>query len=467
MSKTVIERLPDEVKFNTEDDIPDEALASDEAYEAAIAAINKRNEEGGDPPPSGEEDDPPADPPAGSEPAKKDDDPPPPPAPANTPPATPPAPEVKATADELAFFERYDVKVDKESGLIEGKYKTAAEFFAANKHLRTFVGKRTADVLREDPAILREYLQNNPDFAKDLLSQINITPQYTPPPPTPPQAGGGPAIPPSGYPQDTPPPAGSEAPLTPQAAVETWVNQMRNPALILQSVFADRLRARGIEEFPQNEQEWEDFADANPSLAQDIKLHAMVIEQERRQLREYGMQLVGQHFETRKGVEAHNKQVYENDLKSLNDTFGYNDTSKIDDFVIELFEKPELQSDPRYFEEHLGVVRLRPGAIRAYIVDNNAELITKSIQEEAKRAAAAEANEYFKTRSAQRGTPLPTGITSKLGSTAVERNGQHVQLPTPEEWKNPTWMSLQENDDLDVIEEMIDKLPPADRARYY
>lgn len=459
--------LPDHVKFGQEDDIPDEALASDEAYEAAIAAINNAVDDGDEFEETGDDDPPAGDPPAPSDPATKVDD----------PPATPPAdpskkedpPAATITPDELAFFKRYDVTVDEATGLIDGKYKTASEFFAANRHLRTFVGKRTVDVLKDDPTLLAEYLQSNPDVAKNLLSQFNIQQPPQPSIPTPPQAGGSATVPPStGHLQDTPPGAGSaEAPKSPEEAVDIWVNRLLDPSEILRTEFAERLAAKGINEFPKDEQEWEDFADANPNLAQDIKLRAMAIGQQRQNLRAYGLQLVGQHFEARRGVEAHNRQVYEQDLKSLTDTFGM-DQAQFDDHVIDLMHnKPELVNDPRYFEDSLGVVRLRPGAIRTFILENNAEMLAKAVEAKARAAAAEEANEFYRKRAQDRGKPLPTGITNKLGSPTTERNGQHVQLPSAETWKDRAWMSMQSEEDLDLMEDMITKLPPAERAAYY
>lgn len=433
-------RIPEPFMQATDPDEIDRILADQDRYDAALAAINEaevrraRGEEpaGTEEPPENAEK-----PSQGAEKPEGDKIPPEGEKPPEEPPARGEQASEELTRQEIELLRKYGVKVDEDSGLIEGRYKTVDAYFKGVQEMKSLVGRK----------LTAEFIEQDPDRARAVLESLGIRTQ----PPAQPTV--------TEKPQQTP---GTEFEKIPQQpdVVDRWLDQQIPVRPILEQRFTEDLKAAEIP-FPETKEDWAALGDSFPRLYTDMMMAYRELDTQRRYLRDRAQQALEVRRQVIERTPEYERQLVEQDLSKLKEDFG-----ELPDDVVRqrIAELVLLKNDPRaaryYDDSGAGTSVLSENAVYHYLLQTERDALFAARDKRIKEAALEERKTFYDDKA--KSTPKAFATAIGVAGKGKDRSGASTPIPSPAQWKNRAYTDQFSTEELEAMAEQIQKLPNYD-----
>jgi len=428
----VHERIPDPYIQATDPEEIDRIMADQDRYDAALKAINEAEERRA----RGEEE--PEEPPEGDEKPEGDTPPPEGEKPSDEPEKREePAPE-ELTRQEIELLRKYGVKVDPDTGLIEGRYRTVDAYFKGVQEMKSLVGRK----------LNAEFIEQDPNRARALFESFGIRTQQPVQQPD----------------QQTPPVQQTEqqfehAPQTPQEpdVVERYVDMQIPVRPTLERQFAQELKDAEIP-FPETKEDWLALGEANPRLYTDMVMAYRELEGQRTVLRTRAHQAMDVRRQVIEKTPEYERGLVEADLKQLQEDFGELSEDVLKQRITELVY---LRHDPRaaryYDDSGAGTLVLSQNAVYQYLLLTERDALLAARDKRIREAAANERNAFYDGK--MKSTPKAFATAIGAAGKGKERSGASTPIPSPGQWKNRAYTDQYSTEELDAMWNEIRKLP--------
>lgn len=351
---------------------------------------------------------------------------------------------------DIALAEQMGLTI--KNGKIEGRFRSWAEFGRSYHNKQKLIGMRLNDLAQRDPAALAQFIEDNRDALEPILAPLIARRQQKQ------DDGDGERGAESGKENLT------RDELYRESA-EAWIKSKYGDVdAQLKLQFEGRFQKKGIE-FSLDEADIAELEEAEPALYVELK-------QAREQL---SRQFDAWRSETVKALQyrdklrdelipQNNTEILEKDRKILVERYGYTDEllDEVQSSLALMLDDPE-QRDV-YFKEAFpgsGMFQLRERALYRLAVDPDAEFFDAAVEAKTGQEKKSEKEFYAKRRVKANASSIE-GMGGRSDSAAGLKGG----VPTPEQMHDTRYVDSLSDEELQQIWTAIDQMPSDEQRKY-